>query len=159
MKNENSGQNIILQLVSFCLGSEEFGIDILKVHEINRMSQITRVPSAPVFIEGIINLRGQVIPVISLRNKLGMDKKELDKDSRIVVVELKSKTVGFIVDSVSEVLRIDSSVVENPPSMVAGIQSDFITSIAKLENKLLILLDLEKVLSVEETKKLNSIDV
>lgn len=140
----------ILQLVSFKIGNEEFGVDILKVQEIIKMIQITKVPNSPVFVEGVINLRGRVIPVIDLRTKLGMKKIEIDKNSRIVVVEIDGKTIGFIVDAVSEVLRIPRNITEAPPPMVAGIDAEYITAIGKLEDRLLILLDLEKILSLEE---------
>ena len=143
-------QEELLQLVSFKIGDEEFGVDILSVQEINRMSQITKVPNTPEFIEGVINLRGRIIPVIDLRVKLGMTRKEHDKNTRIVVVELKGQTIGFIVDEVSEVLRIPKDITEAPPDMVGGMNSDYITSIGKLEDRLLILLDLEKVLSTSE---------
>ncbi|HRB54308.1 MAG: chemotaxis protein CheW [Ignavibacteriales bacterium] len=146
-KNES---NELLQLVSFKISNEEFGVDILCVQEINRMLQITKMPNTPEFIEGVINLRGRVIPVLDLRIKLGMPRKEHDKNTRIIVVELKGKTIGFIVDEVSEVLRIPKSITEAPPEMVGGVNSDFITSIGKLEDRLLILLDLEKILSTTE---------
>lgn len=142
--------NELLQLVSFKISNEEFGVDILCVQEINRMLQITKMPNTPEFIEGVINLRGRVIPVLDLRIKLGMPRKEHDKNTRIIVVELKGKTIGFIVDEVSEVLRIPKSITEAPPEMVGGVNSDFITSIGKLEDRLLILLDLEKILSTTE---------
>ena len=142
--------NELLQLVSFKISNEEFGVDILCVQEINRMLQITKMPNTPEFIEGVINLRGRVIPVLDLRVKLGMPRIEHDKNTRIIVVELKGKTIGFIVDEVSEVLRIPKSITEAPPEMVGGVNSDFITSIGKLEDRLLILLDLEKILSTTE---------
>lgn len=142
--------NELLQLVSFKISNEEFGIDILSVQEINRMLQITKVPNTPDFIEGVINLRGRIIPVIDLRVKLGMMRKEHSKDTRIVVVDIKQKTVGFIVDEVNEVLRIPKSITEAPPDMVSGINSEYIISIGKLEDRLLILLDLEKMIPESE---------
>jgi len=146
--------NKIIQLVSFKLGKEEFGVDILKVQEINRMLQITDMPNSPDFVEGIVNLRGRIIPVIDLKKRLKMKEKEYDNSTRIIVVELAGKTIGFIVDEVSEVLRIESNITEAPPDMVAGINSDYITAVAKLEDRLLILLDLNKVLTQEEEKVL-----
>jgi purine-binding chemotaxis protein CheW len=152
----NSGGEL-LQLVSFKIGDEEFGVDILKVQEINRMVDVTRVPNAPEYVEGVINLRGKVIPIIDLRKRLGLTQKENDKDTRIIVVELNQKVIGFIVDSVSEVLRINKSITEPPPQMVAGIESDYITAIGKLEDRLLILLDLEKILTSGEKDKVSKI--
>lgn len=155
--NQNRNEsNELLQLVSFKISNEEFGIDILSVQEINRMLQITKVPNTPAFIEGVINLRGRIIPVIDLRVKLGMEKKEYSKDTRIVVVEIKNRTVGFIVDEVNEVLRIPESITEAPPDMVGGVASDYIISIGKLEDRLLILLDLEKMLPASELQALDS---
>ena len=140
----------LLQLVSFKIGSEEFGVDILNVQEINRMITITKVPNSPEFIEGIINLRGRVLPVIHLRVRLGLPKKDFDKDTRIIVVDIDGKTVGFLVDAVSEVLRIPQNITEAPPEIVAGINSKYITAVGKLEDRLLILLDLNKLLVDEE---------
>ncbi|MFH0990123.1 MAG: chemotaxis protein CheW [bacterium] len=140
----------VLQLVSFMIGKEEFGVDILKVQEINRMVEITRVPNAPAFVSGVINLRGKVIPIVDLRKRFGTGKEENDKDTRIIVVELTGKVIGFIVDAVNEVLRIPKSVTEPPPPIVAGIGSEYIHAVAKLEDRLLILIDLEKILHATE---------
>jgi purine-binding chemotaxis protein CheW len=148
-----SSLNEQLQLVSFHLGDEEFAVDILNIQGINRMVEITKVPNAPDYVEGIINLRGRVIPIIDLRRKLGLDTKEYDKATRFIVVEIDSKVIGFIVDSVNEVLRINSSITEPPPPMVAGVESKFITAVGKLEDRLLILLDIENILSDTELKE------
>ena len=144
----------LLQLVSFKIGAEEFGIDILKVNEINRMMTLTKVPNAPKFVDGVVNLRGRIIPVINLRTKLSLPRKEYDRNSRIIVVELAGKTIGFIVDEVSEVLRIPVSITEKPPEMVSGVNAAFIKAIGKLEDRLLILLDLEKILADGEDLEL-----
>lgn len=138
----------LLQLVSFKIGDEEFGLEILKVQEINRMMDVTRLPNAPSYVEGVINLRGKVIPVIDLRKRLGMEPKEHDKHTRIIVMELHGKVVGFVVDAVSEVLRIPRSVTEPPPTFASSTGSDYITAVGKLEDRLLTLLDLEKILIV-----------
>ena len=147
----------LMQLVSFTIGDEEFGVDILKVQEINRMNQITHVPNAPEYVSGVMNLRGKVIPVIDLRQRFHLGRRDHDKDTRIIVVELKSRVIGFVVDAVNEVLRIPKSVTEPPPSMVAGIGSEYITAVGKLEDRLLILIDLEKVLLVEEQQEVSSV--
>jgi len=154
-KNESTE---LLQLVSFKIANEEFGVDILNVQEINKMTTITKVPNSPAFVEGVINLRGRVIPVVNLRVKMSMPNKEYDKDTRIIVVDLSGKTVGFLVDSVSEVLRIPRNIIEPPPSMVAGINSNYITAVGKLEDRLLILLDLDKVLLEEEKTVLETVN-
>jgi purine-binding chemotaxis protein CheW len=151
---QTGGSDEVLQLVSFTLGKEEFGIDILRVQEINRTSSVTRVPNAPHFIEGVINLRGKVIPIVDLRKRFGMPQSQHDKNTRIIVVEVLTKTVGFIVDSVREVLRIPQSVVDPPPPIVGGISSDYIEGVGKMDDRLLILLNLEKALSSAELQAL-----
>jgi purine-binding chemotaxis protein CheW len=149
-----STRDEVLQLVTFRLGNEEFGVNIHELQEIIRMMPITRVPKAPSFVEGVVNLRGQVIPIIELRKRIGMASAEHDKGTRIIVVQIDRKTVGFIVDQVGEVKRIPSRVVEPPPPIVAGIESEYINGVGKLEDQLLILLDLNRLLSEEERKVL-----
>ena len=142
----------IEQMVIFSLGQEEFGVNILQVQEINRMVEITRVPQVEHYVEGIINLRGKVIPIIDLRKKFGMPEKEYDNSTRIGVVDVNDETVGLVVDGVSEVLRVPTSLLEEAPKLVAGesgsyASADYIKSIVKLEDRLLIYLDLEKIIS------------
>jgi len=149
----------ILQLVTFKLGTEEFGVDILKVQEINKMMNITKIPNAPTFIEGVINLRGKIIPIVDLRKRLGFRDHPYNKSTRIIVVELDGLVLGFIVDSVSEVLRISGNTIEPPPSMVAGIESEYIEGVGKLDDRLLILLELKKVFSSPERKDIENIEM
>ena len=139
-----------LQLVSFNIGTEEFGVDILKVQEINRMVEITKVPQAPHYVEGVINLRGKVIPIVDLRKRFNLELKEHDKNTRIVVVDIGGNIMGMIVDSVSEVLRLPANTIEPPPEIVTGINSEYIKGVAKLDDRLLIFLDLSKVIDVNE---------
>ncbi len=147
----------IVQFVTFSLGTEEFSIDILKVQEIIRPMDITRVPGAPAFIKGVINLRGKVIPVMDLRKRLGMPPKEETRDTRIVVVDAGGKTVGLKVDSVSEVLRLSTDRIEPPPAFENVQDTDCIYGVGKLEDRLIILLDVEKVLSPEERNTLDGV--
>lgn len=156
-QNKNFDNDEILQLVSFNIGSEEFGIDILKVEEIIRIISITKIPNSPDFIEGVVNLRGRVIPVINLRTRLGFEKKEFDNQTRVIVVEVSGLTLGFIVDSVKEVLRIPKSITEPPPAITTGINSEYITAVGKMENRLLILLDLEKVLVLKQKEEIEEL--
>jgi purine-binding chemotaxis protein CheW len=142
---DKRGLDELVQVVSFKLGQEEFGIDILKVQEINRMGEITKVPQAPFYCEGIINLRGEVIPVINLRKKFDMDEREWDKNTRILVCDVNENVIGMIVDSVDEVLKIPHSTIEPTPDIVASVNSDYISGIAKLEDRLLIFLDVSKI--------------
>ena len=157
LENIKKESSELLQLVSFMIQNEEFAIDILFVQEINRMLQITKVPNAPAFVSGVVNLRGRVIPVIDLRTKLGIEVKKHDKNTRIVVVEVKEKTVGFIVDAVKEVLRITASITEPPPELVTGINSEFIMAVGKLEDRLITLINIEKILSNSEAKSLSEV--
>jgi len=138
------------QLVSFRLGIEEYGVSIMKVQEIIRMQEITKVPQMPNFIEGIINLRGNVIPIIDLRKRFGLMHVERTGESRIVVVSVRDRVMGIIVDGVSEVLRLSDEQVEPPPPAVSHIGRDYIKGVGKLDKRLLILLDIDKILSSEE---------
>ncbi|MGD0657384.1 MAG: chemotaxis protein CheW [Syntrophorhabdales bacterium] len=147
----------ILQLVTFRLEDEEFGVDILKVQEINKMIDITRIPNAPPFVEGVINLRGKIIPIVDLRKRLGFEGRSYDKSTRIIVVELEGMVLGFIVDSVSEVLRISESTVEPPPALVSGVDSEYIEGVGKLDNRLLILLELKKVFTSTDRRALEKV--
>ena len=145
----NQGGHELLQLVSFRLGGEEYGLEILKVQEIIRMQNMTRVPNPPSFIEGVINLRGRVIPVVGLRRRFGLDTREKDKDTRIIVIEVKGEVLGFEVDSVSEVLRIPAGTVEPPPRLSKG-KNEYISGVAKLQNRLLLFLDVSRLMSDTE---------
>ncbi len=147
----------LLQLVTFSTGDEEFGVDILRVQEIIRTMAITKVPKAPEFVEGVINLRGKVIPIIDLRRRFGLQPKSHDKHTRIIVIEINTMIVGFVVDSVSEVLRIPASTVEPPPPVVAGLESEYISGVGKLEDRLLILLDLDRLLSRADIEALGQL--
>jgi purine-binding chemotaxis protein CheW len=141
-----AGGTDILQLVTFTLGTEEYAVNILKVQEINRMTEIAKVPNAPTYVEGVINLRGRVIPVVNLRERFGMSEKESDAQSRIMIMDIQGLTIGLVVDSVSEVLRIPANTVDATPAMATAMSTDFITGIAKLEDRLIILLDLDKLI-------------
>jgi len=158
VENIETKENKILQLVTFRIGNEEFGFDIFKVKEINRMLNITQIPNSQSSVKGVVNLRGSVIPVISLREKLNFSEVEYDNNTRIIVVEYKNKSIAFIVDEVSEVLRIDSSIIEKPPEMTTSVESAYISGVAKLENRLLILLELDKILTSKEEEVLEEVE-
>ena len=147
----------LIQLVTFSIGEEEFGVDILKVQEIIRTMEITKVPRAPEFVEGVINLRGKVIPIVDLRKRFGLETRDHDKHTRIIVIEINQMIVGFVVDSVSEVLRIPANTVEPPPPVVSGLESEYISGVGKLQDRLLILLDLNRLLSGEEKDALSQV--
>ncbi len=143
----SSGQ---LQLVTFKLGAEEFGLDVMNVREIDKTVTFTQIPNSPDFIEGIINLRNNVIPVIDLRRKFNMEFKLNDQHTRIIVAELEGKTVGLRVDAVQEVLRISSDGLEPPPSTVFGTDAIFIKGIARVGVKILMLVNLAPLISSGE---------
>jgi purine-binding chemotaxis protein CheW len=134
-----------LQLVTFEVSGEEFAVDILAVQEINRMLDLTRVPQSPPEVEGVINLRGRIIPVVDLRKRFALAASDRNEHNRIIVVEVQGRVLGFIVDRVHEVLRIPSDIVEPAPEMTCSIDSDFIAGVGKLNDRLLILLDLQKL--------------
>ncbi len=146
MAQNNNAQGE-MQLVVFDLASEFYGVDIGDVREIMRMQNVTRVPGTPTFMEGVINLRGKIVPVVDLRKRLELKVKAQTKESRIVVVDIGGKDVGVIVDGVTEVLRIPLASIEPPSQMVANSDSGYLRGIAKLKDKLVILLDLSKVLA------------
>ena len=149
----------LIQVVSFHLGNEEYGVDISQVQEIIRMVEITHVPRAPHFMEGVINLRGQLIPIIDLRTRFSMQRAEHTKSTRIVVTEIGSKRVGIVVDSVSEVLNIPLEQVEGAPDMIAGVGTEYIQGVGKVNDRIFILLDLTMVITGEEKSELDSLDL
>jgi len=146
------------QFIGLLIGSEEFLLPINVMNEINMVNQITYVPGAPQFVEGVINLRGQIIPIIDLRKRFDMAPNESRQTAKILIVELEKNQVGMIVDNVSEVMRFYVDEIEKAPAMFsANIDSQYIQGVAKLEGKLIILLDIEKLLSFEEKTVLKSL--
>src|SRR5271157_601766 len=138
---ENHGT---LQLVSFQLDKELYGIEITRVREIILITEITRIPQTPHYVKGLINLRSTVIPVIDLRSLFGLQEGEMADESRIMVLQSKGKTIGIVVDAVSEVLRVKSDQIAPPPPTVAGLGREYLTGLVKLDKQLLILLDIDK---------------
>jgi purine-binding chemotaxis protein CheW len=143
-----------LQVVGFRIGNETFGVRIASVREIVRVPEITSVPSAPETVEGVINLRGKIIPVMDLRKRFGHVDIQPDKKNRILVVELDNKLVGLIVNAASEVLKISPSDIEAPSSVFAEGESSYVTGVGKLKGRLIILLDVSKLLQQQEVKRL-----
>jgi purine-binding chemotaxis protein CheW len=145
---EKPGDSIgdLLQLVSFNLENEEYGINILDVQEIIRPSEITTVPNSPSWIEGVINLRGRVIPVINLRKKFGITAGRAGLERKIIVVDVDGRVVGLLVDGVNEVLRVDSGIIDPPPALTPANHSEYISGVCKMEGRLIILLDLRRLI-------------
>lgn len=157
---EQAEKDRLIQLVGFTIGEEMFGVDILMVQEIIRSSPITAVPNSPDFVEGVINLRGNIIPVIELRKRLNLYKENSSlKDTWILILDIAGKITGFIVDSVTEVLKIQEDTIEPPPEIiVSGLESQYIKGVCDIGEKLLILLDFDRILLVEEIKKLKKMN-
>jgi purine-binding chemotaxis protein CheW len=157
IKGEEYGGELI-QLVSFNLEKEEYGINVLMVREIIRMLNITRVPNTPHYVEGVINLRGKVIPIISLRRKFDLAEAEYDKRTRIMVMEVVGEMMGFIVDEVSEVIRISEKEIQPPPPVVStGIEQECMAGVINQADRLLVLLDLERMFSADERRMFSSV--
>ena len=143
------------QLVTFQLGEDEFGVDIMDVKEIIRVPDITRVPNAPSYVEGACNLRGNILPIIDGRTWLNLERKTKDENSRVLVIDVGGKATGIIVDKVSEVVRVNTVDIEEPPQIVRNVDSDYLNGVVKLDNgnRLIMLLDVVKALSVNSTGK------
>lgn len=139
-----------LQLVIFRLAQEEYGLPITKVQEINRLVPITKLPQTPPFMEGVINLRGRIIPVIDLRKRFALEVSEHNDDSRIIIVEVCGQIVGVIVDAVAEVVRIAATSIEPPPPSFI-LEAKYIQGVGKLEDRLLILLEIDQILTTQES--------
>lgn len=143
-----------VQTVVFSIGREFYGIGIDSVQEIVRVPDITAVPDAPGFLEGVINLRGKIVPVIDLRKRFKLHGVDRTKSTRVLITENGEQMVGLLVDSVWEVLKMQQDTVEEPPAMVSDIGVEYITGVAKVEERLIILLDLKRILNIEDMKRL-----
>ncbi len=141
-----------LQVVGFRIGRETFGLPIAMVREIVRVPEITSVPNVPDYVEGVINLRGRIIPVIDLRKRFGQKSLDADKRNRIVVVELESRALGLLVHSASEVLKVPPSEVESPQSVFQEGELSYVSGVAKLNGRLVILIDLPRLLQAGELR-------
>jgi purine-binding chemotaxis protein CheW len=138
------------QFVVFMLGDEKYGVDILNVSTISEYLEITKVPDAPVYVEGIINLRGDIIPVINLKKRFNIAETSISDDTRIIIYSIDGVAIGFLVDEASQVLRIDESQIEPTPAILKGADREYISGVGKHEGKIIILLDFAKILSDDE---------
>ena len=159
-KEDSPEKDPVMQLVGFVIGKEQFGVDILSVQEIIRSAPITAVPNSPEFIEGVINLRGSIIPVIDLRKRLNLHKgKEAEPVTWILIINVDERVTGFIVDAVTKVLKIQKKTIEPPPDIVvAGLKSQYIHGVCEIDTGLLILLDFSRILQIREIRKLREFD-
>lgn len=151
-------RNELIQLVSFKLEQEEYGVNVLKVREIIRMPSITRVPNTPHYIEGVINLRGKVIPIISMRKRFNLPEGETSNQTRIMVIDMDGELMGFVVDAVSEVIRISESEIQPPPAVVnSAVEQECLAGVINQTDRLLFFLNLEKLVSHEERQLFSGI--
>jgi purine-binding chemotaxis protein CheW len=146
-----------LHIVGFRVGLETFGVPITCVHEIVRVPEITNVPDAPEFVEGVINLRGKIVSVVDLRKRFGQTTNNPDKKNRVIVVESEGKLVGLIVDAASEVMKIPHSEIEAPPKVMSDGDSGYVTGVGKLKDRLIILVDLNRVLQRGDLRRASDI--
>lgn len=146
-----------LQIVVFNLDNSYYGVHILQVQEIIKMTEITKLPNTPEFVEGIVNLRGSIIPVMDLRRRFGLKALEIKDDWKILILKTGDVKFGVMVDQISEVEKIPVDIIETPPKVVSGINGEFISGIAKTKERLLILLDIEKILTNDEQEVIKSI--
>ncbi len=152
MSEEDKQDDPIMQWVTFRLGDEKYGINVMQVQEVLRITEIAPVPGSPSYVLGIINLRGNVVTVIDTRNRFGLMSKETDDSSRVVIIETEDHIIGILVDSVAEVVELRASEMENAPNVGNEESSKYIQGVTSTENELLILVDLNKFLS-DETKE------
>jgi purine-binding chemotaxis protein CheW len=154
MRNVRQAAVPQVQLVTFRVGGEEFGLDVFQVHEILRHTEPTPMPKAPAFVEGVLDVRGTLIPVVDLRKRFELHDVRYDDDTRIILVDFQGERLGLVVDEVSEVLRVPETAVTPPPQFVRGLAAEFIRGIVRLESRLVVLLDLERILSSQERMQL-----
>jgi len=148
-----------IKIVVFTLGHEEYGVEVDKVKTIERMQPMTRVPKTPAFVKGVINLRGVVVPVIDLRSRFNLEEIEYTDNTRIIIVNVRDIEVGLTVDSASDVIDINSELIEDPPEVVGGIKAKYLSGIAKMdEQRLLVLLNLQEVLNKSEIIQLEQLE-
>lgn len=139
-----------VQLVTFRLGPEEFGLDVFAVHEILRYSEPTPVPRAPAFVEGVIEVRGTLVPVVDMRRRFELSQAPVNDETRIMVVEHGGERLGLVVDAVTEVLRVPETSLSEPPAYIRGLAAEFVRGIARAEGRLVVLIDIERILSSQE---------
>lgn len=144
----------VKQLISFIVGAEEYGLELLRVKEVIRLRQITWLPKAPSCVKGIINLRGDIIPIVDLRDRFGLQSLEHTAMTRVIVVEVEGRLVGMVVDSASQVVRVPADQFEPPPPLAGNTTRTFITGVGKMDGKLIITIDPDKILSTDEMSQI-----
>lgn len=159
VREEELSEQDTFQLVTFLLAGDEFGFHIEKVQEIIRYSamRITAIPNSPPFVEGVVNLRGRLVPVVDLRKRFGFREDELDQTSRIMIVAVGGRTIGLIVDAVVEVVRVATLEVEKLPDLAAGVGTEFVEGVCRVSRGMVVVLDLDAMFSAEETDAMGSL--
>jgi purine-binding chemotaxis protein CheW len=157
VSDDQIGGKMERQLVIFELGKEQFGVDINLVEGIEKALEITKIPQGPWYMEGITNLRNTVLPVMDLQKRFQMVNRENSNETRIVIVNIDGVKVGMVVSAVSEVLTIDDSIIEPPPPLISSLKTEYITGVAKVKNRLVILLNLSKILTEEEKEQVSEL--
>lgn len=152
-RQEAIADSNVVQMVSFMLEDIEYGIDILQVHEIIRIPEVTRLPNTPSYIKGVINLRGSVVPVVDMRERFGLPQGTQTDQTRIIVIETGDKLIGLWVDSVYQVVRLPLANIDPPSELIEGISEEFIKGVGRLRNRLVIILNFESLLFARETQK------
>jgi purine-binding chemotaxis protein CheW len=158
MSEKKSSLNEI-KIIVFRIREEEYGVEVNQVRSIERIQKITRIPRTASFVKGVINLRGVVTPIINLRSRFDLEEEEATESTRIIIVALDDMEVGLIVDAANDVIDVPVDAIEPPPEVVGGIEADYLRGVAKLDQRLLILLNLDKVLNADELKKVKKIEV
>jgi purine-binding chemotaxis protein CheW len=153
-----TGAAELRQFISFTVGEEEYGLELLRVKEVIRVPAVTWLPRAPSFVKGIINLRGDIIPIVDLRDTFGLPPQAATPATRVIVVEVEGRLVGMIVDCASQVVRIPADSIDPPPPVLGTLSQEFITGVGRLDERLVILLDIDAVLTAEEKKALDSLE-
>lgn len=145
------------QFVGFMLGDEKYGVDILNVSTISEYLDITKVPDAPAYVEGIINLRGDIIPVINLKKRFNIAETEISEETRIIIYTVEGVAIGFLVDEASQVLRVEADAIEPTPAILRGSDREYVSGVGKHEGKIIILLDFAKILSESERAEITKL--
>lgn len=157
-KEKTKQLNTASRYLTFFVDNEQYGVDISRIKEIIAPMNITHIPRTPVYVKGVINLRGSVIPVVDVRLKFGMEEKEMDMETAIIIYEVNNVSIGFIVDNVEDVLSIDAKNISDSPSFGSGIDTSFIESVAEVDNEVIMLLNLEKIFEAGELLEISKLE-
>ncbi|MHB8121010.1 MAG: chemotaxis protein CheW [Desulfuromonadaceae bacterium] len=157
-KTDRSGTNIVSEFLTFTLGNEEYGIDILKVQEIRGYDTVTHIANAPEFIKGVINLRGVIVPIVDMRIKFNVGEPSYNDFTVVIIINVLGRVIGMVVDGVSDVVALGPEQIKPAPEMGAAMDTDYITGIGTMNDQMLILVDIEKLMSSEEMQVMERIN-